>query len=131
MKTGTRRMWSRRVLRAGWALAPALKVPAKLWSFFFGTWGSAFWTLFFAVLIWFVTMATKQTNRMETIATSEEITEYVKNSPCMVEMMPRWQKEVKRPLQYGDLRRGKRMCDEVWADRDKIKEQLKVIEGMK
>ncbi|WP_407307884.1 hypothetical protein [Acinetobacter sp.] len=30
MKGGTRRMWSRRILRAGWALAPIAQAPGRI-----------------------------------------------------------------------------------------------------
>lgn len=124
-------MWSRRVLRAGWALAPVLKVPAVLWEFFFGNAPSVFWTFVLIMFVTFVTLVVKQDNEYRQIATQAHITEHLKNNPCMIEMMPRWQKEVKRPLQYGDLLYGKRKCDEVWGNRNQMKEQMKVMEALK
>lgn len=78
-----------------------------------------------------VTSCTVWDQKLSAMATPEQITEYLKDDHCMIEMMPRWQVNVKRPLNYSDLLQGKKKCNEYWADRREIAKQKKIMEALK
>lgn len=57
MRTGTRRMWSRRFLRAGWMIAPIFSFPAAICGSFKRNWSTIkFILILFSLMAGFLTM---------------------------------------------------------------------------
>lgn len=121
-------MWSRRLLRAGWLIAPLFSLPGKIVRFpiralrflfynerhkcvdgfnvFFGV----FLVAMFSTLCWTI-YADKH---FASAATAEAVTDALKDNACMTDLMPRRYAEFQRPLTYGDLRQGQRDCTAVY-----------------
>ena len=111
MNKGTRRMWARRVLRAGWLLAPIMQLPGAAYKFLFGNGDRAFVTVALFFMTIGMTSCVVHVNRVDKVASGQQITEALKGDVCMIEMMPRWQKTVQRALRVGDLEDGKDLCN--------------------
>lgn len=118
-------MWSRRVLRAGWMLAPILRIPVAIWNFFFGTSEAKNWTLiilFFGIVF---TSCSTYSEHMHSPATAERIEKMLEGDSCMLELMPRRQREnyEGKPITNAQLSRGKDDCEQYWKDVKALKEQ--------
>lgn len=129
MKSSTRRMWARRLLRAGWLIAPLFAIPRWFKYQFFVTkdekWNIG-GTIWFFIIIAFgclVVDCSQYTVKINKQADAAQIAEYLKDDPCMIEMMPRWQANVKRPLKVRDLEEGKSACEQHFGDTRKMNEQ--------
>ena len=123
MRRGTKRMWSRRVLRAGWALAPILQFPAKVWNFFFGDKDRTIVTLCCLIVASLIGSCARFEGHLNSPATSKEIEVALKGNPCMIELMPRWQEKQGTPLTNFDLSRGKGECDSAIKKFSQVEEQ--------
>ena len=132
MKTGTRRMWSRRVLRAGWFLAPVLRVPAALWGFFFGTSGAAWTTVILGLMVFGMGSCVKRDIYLDQVSTGAEIEAAVQDNACMINLMPRRQALDKKgaPLTNRDLVRGKIDCHEHWVAVGQLAEQKETLKRL-
>lgn len=117
MKHGTRRMWARRMLRAGWLIAPLFSMPRRAYHFFLCDdatkkfdFGALCITSFCLGCLFGMVSCTRTVINGNTIATQEHVTEYLKGDPCMIEMMPRWLKKQERALSVYDLEEAKASC---------------------
>lgn len=118
-------MWSRRVLRAGWMLAPVLRIPLVIWNFFFGSTEARVWTFIVLILGTLFTSCATYSEHVHSPATPESIEKMLAGDQCMLELMPRRQREnyQGKPITNGQLARGKNDCDEYWKDLKTLKEQ--------
>jgi hypothetical protein len=129
MKTGTRRMWARRMLRAGWLLAPVLSFPKTAVKFLFGRPENCFLTcaLSFCMLcIFYIPVKTAMSNR---IASANDIEQALSGDACMMELMPRRQRLDYQgsPLTKGNLIDGKRDCELYSKALIQVEEQTRVM----
>jgi hypothetical protein len=138
MKTGTRRMWSRRVLRAGWMIAPVLDWPLKFYKLTcvcsdtnkFSI-GKTIWSCFLAGVLITAYLAIRHNNRVGETATPEQVLAAVKGNKCMIDLMPRYQTHFGRALQIRDLERGSADCAQNYETKSIIELQKKAIEQAK
>lgn len=120
MNRGTRRMWTRRLLRAGWLVAPVLdflwKIPKGLWWFFFSNTDSIIWTCIGAVVVTGVTSCSVHATKMNTTATPAQITELIQKNPayatCLKTFIPQLQVHFQRPINIRDLDTALNGCEE-------------------
>ena len=117
MRTGTRRMWARRILRAGWLMAPILSFPNWLYRFLCLNTDTGKFDLgktIFCVFIWSVVglciWGVKENIRGNMPATPVQVANAVKDNTCMQQLMPVWQKHYDRPLKVFDLENGVDQC---------------------
>ena len=118
MNRGTRRMWTRRLLRAGWLVAPVLdflwKIPKGLWWFFFSTTDSIIWTCVGAVIVTGMASCSVHLHNVNTTATAEQIRELIQENPayagCLKLYIPQLQVDFQRPLDIGDLNTALNNC---------------------
>lgn len=127
----SRRMWARRMLRAGWLLAPILSFPGRFWRYYTADKENFIWcSVGFAALYAVGWMAQNvYTGTRE--ATPAQITEALKGDWCMADLMPRRQEAYKRPLMVIDISRGKRDCAEAAENDRKIMEQQAAMKAAK
>ena len=134
MRTGTRRMWARRILRAGWLMAPILSFPNWLYRFLCvdkdkGKFDAgktlcctAFWA-FVAFCIWGV----QDSRRGHSPATPQQISAAIKDNTCMQQLMPVWQKHFNAPLTVYNLERGTDECKQAMDNFYLINSQKKAM----
>ncbi len=134
MKTGTRRMWARRILRAGWLLAPVLSFPNWLYRFLCVNKSNnrfdigktllctVFWA-FIALCIWGI----QDSCRGHSPATPQQISAAIKDNPCMQQLMPAWQKYFNAPLTVYHLERGQEECKQSMDNFYLIQSQKKAM----
>lgn len=129
MRTGTRRMWARRTLRAGYLIAPIFSFPKWFYHKFLTNYNdtkfsplNAFFALFittwFSVLFGFLGMTVYVARQ----ASPETIREAAEN-PCVADMMKRWQAQLSTPLKIDHVLQSKKSC----ADAILIAEQQKAM----
>jgi len=125
-------MWSRRVLRAGWALAPVLQFPAKVLKFMFGTKDAAITTLCLFGCAAGIGACTNRQMYLDRVATGAEIEAALKGNNCMIDLMPRRQAIDKKgaPLTNRDLMIGQIDCDEHWKAVGQLQEQKAVLKRL-
>ena len=119
-----KRMWTRRVLRAGWLLAPILAVPGQVVRALFGTPSRAGTTLGCALVVGGISACAMNELHKNSYATPEEIKAALKDNWCMQELMPRRVKlDYKdQPLRVYQLKLGLHDCEEA-AERAKVLQQ--------
>jgi len=144
MNKGTRRMWARRVLRAGWFLAPILQAPKLVLTFFFtennfherdGNGGYKkkicgvcifFFFLFSGMFFGFGrTIYSIQHDHKN--ASSTAIIEAMKDNSCMIEYLPRVKAGQDHPLMYIELEQAKKACEQAKINADSDEEQAKAL----
>ena len=132
MNTGTRRMWSRRVLRAGWVLAPVLRFPAAVWKFFFGSKEAAWWTIGLSTVLFGMGSCTMRDINMDRVATGQALEAAMKDNPCMLNLMPRRQTLDKKgaPLTNRDLYIGQRDCTKFAETVGRLAEQTATMKKL-
>ena len=113
--TATRRLWARRMLRAGWLLAPILGLPNKIYKCLFGTFDAACATIFLTVIVSIVGGVTyskmKEEEKREEqlrIANPADIERFLTkndaaNNWCMQEILPKWAAGLPAPLTIENL----------------------------
>lgn len=120
MRTGTRRMWARRLLRAGYWFAPVFSAPKRLWKFvMYDSWGdfcivNLFLTVvvtFFASMLIFVLSTDIHEN---STATKEDFVEYMALNQCMKEYVPRVVQNETETVTIQVLKRAKAKCSEAY-----------------
>lgn len=147
MNRGTRRMWARRALRAGWLLAPILQAP--MWVLR-KIWGAILWctcdsynsgrgrqyefssssTFLTVVLLSFFGLAFGTIFLVEyrkLPASNEQIREAVEGNPCMIEAMSKQA----LPILRRDLRDGIAQCELNWTNYQISLEQQKILNTLK
>lgn len=97
---GTRRMWSRRVLRAGWLIAPLFTMPGRIYraakpavrNFFFDRYGNfktadvigcLIVATIFGLMVFAIASMANDMNKYSRHATSEMIKEAAASDPCV------------------------------------------------
>lgn len=125
------RLWTRRMIRAGWLLGPVLEFPSKIFAFLFGSRTSTLWTLVCLAVILSVGSCTRETMRRDADATAEEIKAALNNDRCMIDLMPRRQADFNRPLTVRDLMKGNTDCREFEENQRKIAGQKAAMEALK
>ena len=131
-----RRMWARRVLRAGWLLAPLLTFPSKVCTYLFYCEGKFSWSnvavvSFLGCILFGMVSCTTTEIKEAQVASPAEITAALKGNPCMIELMPRWVVNSKKPLRRGDLVKGAEMCAATWGDHALIQQQEQAMKAVK
>lgn len=120
MRTGTRRMWARRLLRAGWLVESMLRAPGRAFNYFwcdsYGNFevGRVILTMIALGIGGAMSTCTVQVVRANTLASAQDVALALKDNPCMIEMMPRWVKKTNKPLSQYDLIEGKASCQAAW-----------------
>lgn len=120
MRTGTRRMWARRLLRAGYWFAPVFSAPKRLWKFWMYDYYNEFsWSSFalFAVISGMITMAFTAMMldmRQHSAATKEDFVEYMALNRCMKEYVPRVVQNETETVTIQVLQRAKAACGEAY-----------------
>jgi len=87
MRSGTRRMWSRRFLRAGWALAPVLEFPKNAWGMVRRNYGFVLFLIFMASLIGMFLSFIIRSNHSTDPATAADFAE-ARKDPCVRANLP-------------------------------------------
>lgn len=123
MRSGTRRMWSRRILRAGWLIAPIFTFPRRAWRYFFYDYrgefsvfnlGFAIFMLaFISTIITGVYTMVQDVNYRKTVATTEQIKAAADSDPteCVAQQLNNRLSNSTVTLSYID--EAKRSCEEV------------------
>lgn len=152
MSVGTRRMWARRVLRAGWLLAPVLQAPGwvtknflKILSWPFtenvyvrGTYdpreyeevfslGQTCMLMFIAMFLAGVYFMLHALFHSTQNATPAEITTALKNNPCVIQKFA----DAKPPVSWSQLDHMGDACESEAADAKSAAEQQKALQKLK
>jgi len=118
----SRRMWSRRILRAGWLIAPIFSFPGRLWTgikkagrVFFYSGSKPDWSFIFFMtcvggfIAWFTWMMVEQSNKYTKHATPTEIKEAAKDQ-CVATQLAR-RLEIGLPIREYDISYESNRCD--------------------
>ena len=110
-------MWARRILRAGWLVAPVFAIPSWIKKTLFNDWAQTRFTMICMACLGGVSACTHNMWKLEEPATPERIVaERTGHSPmaqCMRQLMPRRQAQFNRPLTNRDMNRGHNDCEEA------------------
>lgn len=140
MNRGTRRMWARRMLRAGWLIAPVFSMPRKAYDYFLcdrhGNFEffRLFWGSVLMGMLGGVTSCSHTEWRKIQVATAAEVTEALRGNACMTDLMPRRAKDPGKeglPLTLGDLDLGQKDCDSAHKKWQAIAEQERAIAALR
>lgn len=128
MNPATRIMWSRRMMKAGWLLAPALncsvqavKLPFKVFTDPLG--------VLISCLVFAIAGAFWHNIRLERVATGEELRLAMMKNSCMSNLIPIYQtfyetkSSTPRPLNYGDIKEVEEKCDTSIANQKLFNDQ--------
>jgi hypothetical protein len=136
MKTGTRRMWGRRFLRAGYFVAPLVTFPYAVWKFFAEDEDDKFcpYQAFFTIIVlsligcFFIFIYSEFQNHKD--ATKQDFAEYMSMNSCMKKHVPEKLEERQRAnmtMRVRDLDYAKNECDEAY----RLFNQQRAVEELK
>lgn len=121
--SASRRMWSRRILRAGWLIAPIFTFPRRMWRYFFYDYGgtfskfnfgfAVFMVCFFGMIVTGITEMIRDGQYNRTIATNEQIKAAADSDPtgCVAQQLNYYLTNSTVTLPYID--KAKSTCEDV------------------
>lgn len=129
-------MWSRRVLRAGWLIAPVFAFPKAAFRFLFcnsrGEFsvGGFMYVSFMTAVFGFIAFMVHDVATEGNAVSAADIAEARGSSACMAEYVPQIAKNSgDEPLTYRDLEFAYRGCDKAARDHRAKLEQAQALGG--
>lgn len=135
----TRRLWTRRAIRAGWLLGPILEIPGKffrllgkVFSHFFGNPADALISIVILSLVAGVGSCSYNAWRYSDTATSAQLKQYATGNAdprlnwCITNDIPKQIQRRNRALQWGELETIKSDCIRVNQEALEKDEQLRI-----